>query len=101
VRDLLHDRFKEPLSLAEIARTADLSLIQLARHFRRRFGYSPAAYIRNLRLAYACERLAFSSVPIVDLAQELGFFDQSHFCHSFGKHFGVSPTAYRQQHRRH
>jgi AraC family transcriptional regulator len=101
VRDLLHDRFKEPLSLAEIARTADLSLIQLARHFRRRFGHSPAAYIRNLRLAYACERLASSSVPIVDLAQELGFFDQSHFCHSFRKHFGLSPTAYRQQHRRH
>jgi AraC-like DNA-binding protein/quercetin dioxygenase-like cupin family protein len=99
VRDLLHDHFKEPLSLAEIARTADLPPIQLARHFRRQFGYSLAAYVRKLRLAYARERLVTSSQPIVDLAQELGFFDQSHFCHVFGKHVGVSPAAYRQQHR--
>ena len=101
VRDLLHDRFKEPLSLAEIAYIAELSPIQLARHFRRQFGCSPSAYIRKLRLAYAREHLVSSSLPIVDLAQELGFFDQSHFCHVFGKHVGVSPAAYRQQHRRH
>jgi AraC family transcriptional regulator len=101
VRDLLHGRFRESLSLTEIARSADLSPIQLARHFRRQFGCSPAGYVRKLRLAYARERLALSSLPIVDLAQELGFFDQSHFCHAFGKHFGVSPIAYRQKHRRH
>jgi len=101
VRDLLHSRFREPLLLTEIARIADLSPTQLARHFRSQFGCSPAAYIRKLRLAYARERLASSSLPIVDLAQELGFFDQSHFCHTFGKHFGVSPVAYRQQHQRH
>lgn len=101
VRDLLHSRFKEPLSLTEIARSTDLSPIQLARHFRRQFGCSPAAYIRKLRLAYACERLASSSLPIVDLAHELGFFDQSHFCHTFGKHFGVSPVAYRSNTGRH
>jgi len=101
VRDLLHSRFKEPLSLTEIARSTDLSPIQLARHFRRQFGCSPAAYIRKLRLDYACERLASSSLPIVDLAHELGFFDQSHFCHTFGKHFGVSPVAYRSNTGRH
>jgi hypothetical protein len=37
VRDLLHDRFREPLSSAEIARIVDLSRILLARHFRRQF----------------------------------------------------------------
>lgn len=101
VRDLLHDVFKEPLSLAGIARTADLSPVQLERHFRRQFGCTLAAYVRSLRLAYARERLASSSQPIVNLAQELGFFDQSHFCHAFKEQFGISPTAYRRQCRSH
>lgn len=100
VRDLLHNHFKEPLSVTDIARTAELSAIQLLRHFRRQFGTSLGAYVRNLRLTYACERLASSALPIVDLAQELGFFDQSHFCHAFRKRFGISPIVYRQQHRR-
>ena len=101
VRDLLHDVFREPLSLTDIARTADLSPIQLGRHFRRQFGCTLAAYVRSLRLAYARERLASSSQLIVDLAQELGFFDQSHFCHVFKQQFGISPTAYRQEQQRH
>ena len=101
VRDLLHDVFKEPLSLTDIARIADLSPVQLGRHFRRQFGCTLAAYVRSLRLAYARERLASSSQPIVDLAQELGFVDQSHFCHVFKEQFGISPGAYRQQRRSH
>ena len=100
VRALLHDRFKERLSLAEVARAADLSPLHLARRFRREYGVTPAGYVRRLQMEYACHRLGFSSVSIADLAQELGFFDQSHFCHAFKRHVGVTPSAYRQaQHR--
>lgn len=100
VRALLHDRFKERLSFAEIARAADLSPLHLARQFRRHYGVTPAGYVRKLQMEYACNRLAFSSVPITDLAQDLGFFDQSHFCHAFKRHVGVTPSAYRHAQRR-
>lgn len=99
VRTLLHDRFMEPLSLGEIARAADLPPLPLIRHFRRRYGLTPAAYVRKLRLEYARDRLTSSSVSIADLAQELSFFDQSHFCHAFRKQVGISPSAYREAHR--
>jgi AraC family transcriptional regulator len=100
VRALLHDRFKERLSLAEIAHSAHLSPLHLARRFRRYYGVTPAGYVRKLQMEYARHRLAFSSVSIVDLAQELSFFDQSHFCHAFKRHVGVTPSAYRQAQRR-
>ena len=100
VRTLLHDRFKERLSLAAIARAADLSPLHLARRFRRQYGVTPAGYVRKLQMEYACHRLAFSSVPIAELAQELSFFDQSHFCHAFKRHVGVTPSAYRQEQRK-
>ncbi len=98
-RALLRDCFKEPPSLGEIARAAGLPPLQLARHFRRQFGFSPGVYVRRLRIQYACERLAASGIAVVDLAHELGFFDQSHFCHTFKNYVGIAPSDYRQKHR--
>lgn len=99
-KTLLWDRFKEAISLSTIAREVNLHPVHLARAFRRRYSMSVGEYIRQLRIEYACARLASSSVPLSQIACEAGFADHSHFCHVFKRHVGATPHQFRAEHRR-
>jgi AraC family transcriptional regulator len=99
VRELLHERFREPPSLGEIAAGVGVHPSHLARTFRARYGDSVGGYARRLRVEWAAERLARTDEPLVCLAHEAGFVDQSHFTRAFGAHFGLTPARYRRAHR--
>ena len=96
---LLHDRFRERISLGSVARELDLDPVALARDFRRSYEMSVGEYVRTLRIDYACDRLAHSCMPLADLACEIGFVDHSHFCHTFKAKVGVTPGAFRKAQR--
>jgi AraC-like DNA-binding protein len=100
VRELLRDRFAENLSLAEVAAAVNISADHLARSFRRCHGCTMGEYVRRLRVDFACRRLAASEVPLVELALDAGFTDQSHFTKTFKRHMGVTPAVFRNLHRR-
>jgi AraC family transcriptional regulator len=100
VCELLHDRFSENLSLAEVAAAAGVSADHLARSFRRCQGCTLGEYVRRLRVEFACRRLAASEVPLAELALDAGFADQSHFTKCFKRHMGMTPAAFRSLHRR-
>jgi AraC family transcriptional regulator len=100
VRELLRDRFSENLSLAEVAAAVNISADHLARSFRRCHGCTMGEYVRRLRVDFACRRLAASEVPLVELALDAGFTDQSHFTKTFKRHMGVTPAVFRNLHRR-
>ena len=53
------------------------------------------SYARQLRLTWAAARLTSSDDGIAQIALQAGFFDQSHFTRAFGRHFGLTPLAYR------
>ncbi len=95
VRELLHDRFMENLSLDEMAAAAGVHPGHMARMFRRYYRTTPGEYVRRLRVERACHRLKMTSRPLVELAAELGFFDQSHFCGVFRRYTGLTPREYR------
>jgi AraC family transcriptional regulator len=100
VRDLLRDRFAENLSLAEVATAVGVSADHLARSFRRCHGCTIGEFVRRLRVEFACRRLAASELPLVEIALDAGFADQSHFTKTFKRHMGVTPAAFRGLHRR-
>jgi len=95
-RALLHDRCRENLRLADVAGAVGVHPVHMARVFRHRYGTSIGTYARELRLTWAAGRLADSDDAIALIAQEAGFFDQSHFTRTFKRHFGLTPLAYRQ-----
>jgi AraC-like DNA-binding protein len=100
VHELLHDRFSENLSLVEVAATAGISADHLARSFRRCHGCTVGEYVRRLRVEFACRRLAASELPLVEIALDAGFTDQSHFTKTFKRLMGVTPAAFRNLHVR-
>jgi transcriptional regulator GlxA family with amidase domain len=98
--ELLRARFAESLSLEEIAETVRVSADHLARTFRRCHGCTVGDQVRQLRVDFASRRLADSDSPLVQIALEAGFTDQSHFTKTFHRYMKSTPLAFRRLHRR-
>ena len=94
-RSLLHDRYAESLSLAEVAASVGVEPDRVARGFRRAFGEPLSSYLRRLRVDAAAELLASTDLPISRVAADVGFADQSHLTRWFARHFGTTPARYR------
>ena len=99
VEALIHDRFREPLLVDELAGEAGVHPAHLTRVFRRLLRTSPGQYVRQLRLEWAAERLAAGTEPVSHVALQAGFADQPHFTRAFRRHWGVTPGRYRARHR--
>lgn len=93
VRDILHDRFAEQVSLQELAEATGLSHFHLLRVFARAMGVPPHQYQTHLRLAHA-RSLLRRGEPVSRVAVEVGFADQSHFVRSFRRSHGVTPSMF-------
>lgn len=96
VCDYIQQHLHEPISLNRLAKHAHLSAGHLSHLFMKTFGTSPIDYVQKTRVHAAKELLMNSSYTIKDIADMLGFPDQSQFSRMFRKEEGVSPKRYRQ-----
>jgi AraC-like DNA-binding protein len=82
-------------SLRVLAAAADCSPFHLCRAFRAVTGNSITSYQHALRLRLALPLLRDTSCDLSDIALRLGFASHSHFTALFRRHFGVTPSRYR------
>ncbi len=94
-KELLAARFRERLTMGEIAGAIGVSRFHLSRVFRSCTGFSLHGYRNQLRLRAALERLVDPETVLPPLAAELGFSSHSHFTAAFREAFGVAPSALR------
>jgi AraC-like DNA-binding protein len=92
VRSLLAAHPETHLTLAEIARTVNLSPYHLARRFRKIVGMSIHQYRTQTRLGLAFERITSGSTDLAALAADLGFAGHSHFSLAFRTKYGFPPS---------
>lgn len=92
-RSHLHERWDQPVTLAELAAVAGLSRFELVRRFREQNGVTPHAFQTNLRVDQA-RRLLAAGVPPAAVAAGCGFADQPHLTRVFKRAVGVSPGRY-------
>ena len=83
----------QPLSLAELAEVASLSVWRFATVFRQQMGLSPHRYICRLRVELA-QALIRAGMPPATVASEAGFYDQSHLSRHFKNLCGMTPGQY-------
>ena len=95
-RDVIARRFKDDLSLIDVAGAVRTSVFHLARIFKARTGFSLHAYRNQLRLRSALERLRQPGVDLIDIAIDLGFSSHSHFTETFRRTFGKTPSVVRE-----
>ncbi|MCT8180290.1 MULTISPECIES: helix-turn-helix domain-containing protein [unclassified Variovorax] len=89
----------EPLSVARLARLAEMSEFHFARRFKQRYGLTPHAHLVAARLRLAKADLAFSDKNILQIAMDCGFSDSSHLARLFRRTEGMTPQVYRQARR--
>ena len=94
-RDLADARYREPLDVARLARAARLSQAHFSREFRRAFGETPHQYLLTRRLERAAALLRNTDRSVADICFTVGLSSVGSFTTSFGRAFGLSPTAYR------
>jgi AraC-like DNA-binding protein len=78
--------------LGRVAARLGVTAAHLSRQFKRDFGLTPSAYLRQLRVADAPLRLA-SGQPIADVAQDVGYNDLSRFYKQYRATTGRTPGA--------
>lgn len=93
----IRSHLRHDLSVEALARRASLCPRQFSRRFQRAFRQTPAAFVEDLRLGEARERLAASTTPIESLAASVGFSNPDSFRRAFERRFGLPPTAYRKR----
>jgi AraC-like DNA-binding protein len=95
VFERLNDDVKQAPTLDELAALAGTSRYTLVRQFGRRHGLPPMAWLLQLRLQRARERIA-GGWGLADTAMSCGFSDQSHLTRLFTRQFGYTPGCWRR-----
>jgi transcriptional regulator GlxA family with amidase domain len=93
----MEQNIEAPLGAAQLAARAGISVRQLERLIRERFGDTPMRYYLKLRLQAARNHLFYGDMPIQDIAAACGFSSPAVLSRSFRTHFGLSPRAFRSQ----
>jgi AraC-like DNA-binding protein len=94
-KDLIDARYRDPLDVPALARAARLSTAHFSREFRRSFGETPHQYLLTRRLERAAALLRNTDRTVADICLTVGLTSIGSFTTSFGRAFGMSPTAYR------
>jgi len=85
------------LSVAALARKANMSEVHFRKLFADLYTISPAKYITQERIAYACTLMELWELRLEDIALQSGFSSLPYFCKVFKATMGTTPAAYRQK----
>ena len=97
VMDYLNSRLSEEITAVELCTLADCSQRWLEQSFKTRFGVTPKAYVKCLRLARLRQDLLLSSDPdnkaINELASAYGFWHMGQLAADYRKVYGELPSC--------
>jgi AraC family transcriptional regulator len=93
--DYIQANLSQDNSLQALAEVAEVSPFHFCRSFKQSTGLSPHRYILQLRIEEAQRLLKRTTLAISDVANRLGFSDQSHFTMVFRKLVGTTPARWR------
>ncbi|MGW1143705.1 GlxA family transcriptional regulator [Streptomyces sp. NPDC002454] len=96
----LEANLHRPLSLADLAAHAKISVSTLTRRCRAQTGLPPLRYLLRARLHRAQLLLENTNTPVEQIAARTGFGSPANLRHHFHRLTGTGPRAYRAAFRR-
>ncbi|GAB3897763.1 AraC family transcriptional regulator [Larkinella knui] len=88
--------YPEKIRADVVSRHFGISETYLGRYFKKHTAETMQQYITSYRVKLIEARLQHSGMRMTEIAQELGFTDESHLNKFFRKQKGRSPTAFRK-----
>ncbi|MGG1639476.1 ABC transporter substrate-binding protein [Paenibacillus sp. NRS-1760] len=86
----IHEHSSDRVTLDELAELLDCSVSYLSRKFKHATGKSPIEYLIAVRIDKAKELLQNTDATLQEIAESVGFSDDSYFNRMFKKHVGMS-----------
>jgi AraC-like DNA-binding protein len=96
-RELLLQNLHEPLTLAELARRAQINESALKQGFKQEFGMTVFDYLLDYRLEQARDMLEQGKMQVAQVMTAVGLKNRSYFAAAFRQKFGQNPKQYQQQ----
>lgn len=93
---LLTNHIKDRWSVAQYAAALSITSTQLSRITRAEAGVSASKLIDMWLFQEAQRSLAYTRMSVAEVGYTLGFEDPAYFSRAFRRHYGQSPSDYRQ-----
>ncbi len=98
VRNYTLEHISDPFRISVMAKAYGRSRSNFTHHFTAMTGFTPAAYVNEIRLEESARLLKDTTMTVKEIASNTGFSNSNHFCKTFRKHFHTSATTYRKNH---
>lgn len=96
IDEYMRSHLSVPLTLQSLSEQTGVSKMHLCRIFKKGKNTTPIDYFNNLRIESAKNMLtSFPSMPLREIAENLGFNDTYYFSKVFKRVAGVSPSQFR------
>ena len=96
----IHSNYQKEIDIQAVADSATLSKSECLRCFKNTVGLTPALYIRNYRVHCAALMLENTTEKVSVVGEKCGFTESSYFIKVFKEQKGVTPTEYRELHKK-
>ncbi|WP_026896235.1 helix-turn-helix transcriptional regulator [Clostridiisalibacter paucivorans] len=96
IRDFIEENMQEHMTIDNLSNRFNISSTKLKQCFKDINGMGPYAYLKKYRMQTASELLSDSDYNILEIANMIGYSNQSKFSASFKKTFGITPLKYRK-----
>lgn len=96
MKQYIEQHLAEPLSIDSLAEYVHLSRSRALHLYKDVYHTTPYRYYFSLKMELSLSLLSRTSMPISEIAKQLGFNDCQHFSSSFKKFYGVPPLQYRK-----
>jgi len=93
---LMHERPNHPWTVEDLAQRAGTSRSVLAQRFTELLEMPPMQYLAQWRLQLAAQQLRSGNLPLVVIAEQVGYDSEAAFSRAFKREFGQPPGTWRR-----
>lgn len=92
----IRENFSRPLTLEDIAASANIGKRECLRCFRRTVGVAPIQCLMKYRIRQATRMLVDTDLSVTEIGLRCGFENPSYFAQTFRRLTGLTPREYRK-----
>lgn len=96
----MHENYKQPLMLIEVAERSNMSEASLTRFLKKRTGKTFIDNLNDIRISQVVCQLIDTPASVTEIGYSCGFNNISNFNRIFKKRKGCTPTEYRDKYEK-
>lgn len=97
VQEIITSDLRQHHPVREIAEQFSVSETSIKKYFHGVFGQNISVYLRELRMTTAAKLLEEEKLSVSEIAENVGYMNQSKFASVFKKQFKMTPLEYRRR----